>query len=188
MSAKPKPKSNQLKIEQIPVEKLIPYAKNSRTHSDEQVLQIIASIREFGFTNPILIDSKNGIIAGHGRLLAAEKIGFKTVPCVRLGHLSARQKQAYIIADNRIPLNAGWDEELLKIEIKDLHEAAFDVGFLGFDPDELAQYLNGSDEEPTLPGPPEDPTFDVVVECSSLMEQKLVQELMKKKGIPTRTA
>ncbi len=105
------------KIEVIGIEKLIPYAKNSRTHSDEQVAQIAASIKEFGFNNPVLIDKEDVIIAGHGRVMAARKCGLIEIPCIRLGHLTETQRKAYVIADNRLALNAGWDNELLTIEL-----------------------------------------------------------------------
>src|SRR5580698_5186009 len=104
------------RIEHWPLEKLIPYARNPRTHSDAQVAQIAASIAEFGFNNPILVDTKAGIIAGHGRLLAAQKLGLKEVPVIVLDHLSEAQKRAYIIADNQLALNAGWNDELLSIQ------------------------------------------------------------------------
>ena len=107
-------------IEKIGIEKLIPYAKNSRTHSDEQVAQIAASIKEFGFNNPVLIGEDDVIIAGRGRIMAARKIGLMEVPCIRLGHLTETQRKAYIIADNRLALNAGWDNELLTIELNEL--------------------------------------------------------------------
>lgn len=130
-----------LKIENIPVERLIPFANNSRTHDDAQVAQIAASIREFGFTNPILIDENDGIIAGHGRLMAARKLGLEDVPCIRLSHLTEAQKRAYVIADNKLALNAGWDEELLKIELSALQAEGFDVGLTGFSADELAALI-----------------------------------------------
>ncbi len=116
-------------------------AKNSRTHSPEQVAQIAASIREFGFTNPVLIDSEGGIIAGHGRVQAARKLGMTEVPCIMLDNLTELQKQAYIIADNKLALNAGWDDELLKIELQDLHAQDFDMGLLGFDAQELSEAM-----------------------------------------------
>jgi ParB-like chromosome segregation protein Spo0J len=103
------------KIDRLSVEKLIPYAKNSRTHSAEQVAQIAASIKEFGFNNPVLIDEDNGIIAGHGRVMAAQKLGLQAVPCIRLAHLSDTQRKAYVIADNRLALNAGWDDQSVVI-------------------------------------------------------------------------
>ena len=112
-----------LTVEYRPVEELIPYARNARTHSDEQVAQIAASIREFGFTNPILVDGENGIIAGHGRLLAARKLGMAEVPVIELAGMSEAQKRAYIIADNKLALNAGWDTEMLTIEFGDLPDS-----------------------------------------------------------------
>ena len=136
-----------MQIEQLSVKKLLPYARNSRTHSDEQVGQIASSIKEFGFTNPILIDAENQIIAGHGRLMAANRLQMKEVPCIRLSHLSESQKRAYIIADNKLALNAGWDDELLALEIKDLQELDFDVSLLGFSDDELSKIFNDAMEE-----------------------------------------
>ena len=124
-------------IENLPTEQLIPYANNARTHSDAQVAQIAASIREFGFNNPILIDENDTIIAGHGRYAAALRLALDSVPCIRLSHLSETQRKAYIIADNKIALNSGWDEELLALEIENLKNADFDLGVLGFDPSEL---------------------------------------------------
>lgn len=125
---------------------LIPYARNSRTHSAEQVSQIAASIKEFGFTNPILTDGESGVIAGHGRLMAAQKLGLTQVPTIDLSHLSEAQKRAYVIADNRIALNSSWDEDMLKIELEDLQDFEFDLGLLGFNPGELSTLL-GSDDD-----------------------------------------
>jgi len=136
-----------VKITQKKVESLIPYINNSRTHSDEQVAQIAASIKEFGWTNPILVDGANGIIAGHGRLLAARKLGYKEVPTIELADLTETQKKAYIIADNRLALNAGWDNELLTIELNDLLADGFALELLGFDADELDALLTGENEE-----------------------------------------
>lgn len=130
-----------LTIEQRAIDALIPYARNSRTHSDAQVAQIAASIREFGFTNPVLVDADGGIIAGHGRVMAARKLGLKDVPCIALGHLTAAQRKAYIIADNRLALNAGWDEEMLRLEISELQEEGFELDLLGFTGDELQALL-----------------------------------------------
>ena len=144
-----------MKIEQLPTADLIPYARNTRTHSPEQVAQIAGSIREFGFTNPVLIDAENGIIAGHGRVMAASKLGLAKVPCIRLAHLTDTQKRAYIIADNKLALNAGWDEELLGLELADLREAEFDLDVLGFDNFAIEQFLNPperSDEAPESSG------------------------------------
>jgi ParB-like chromosome segregation protein Spo0J len=136
-----------LQITQKKVTELIPYVNNSRTHSDEQVAQIAASIKEFGWTNPILVDGENGIIAGHGRLLAARKLGHKEVPTIELSELTETQKKAYIIADNRLALNAGWDNEMLTIELNDLLADGFALELLGFDPNEIDSLLTPEEEE-----------------------------------------
>jgi DNA modification methylase len=140
-----------VKVEQVSIEALIPYAKNARTHSDTQVAQIAASIREFGFCNPVLIDPQDGIIAGHGRVMAARKLGLESVPCVRLDHLSEIQRRAYILADNRLALSAGWDEAMLALELSALQIEGFDLDLTGFDPDELDRLMDGDplDSEPT---------------------------------------
>ena len=140
-----------MKIEQIPTADLIPYARNTRTHSPEQVAQIAGSIREFGFTNPVLIDGENGIIAGHGRIMAAGKLGLAKVPCIRLAHLTETQKRAYIIADNKLALNAGWDEEMLGLELAELREADFNLGLMGFSEDEMGAFDVEEGEMPALP-------------------------------------
>lgn len=129
------------------VQDLIPYVNNSRTHSEEQVNQICASINEFGFTNPLLIDEKDSIIAGHGRLIASKKLGMEEVPCIVLKGLTEAQKKAYIIADNKMALNAGWDEELLKIELENLKELDFDLELTGFNIDELDELFKEDEEE-----------------------------------------
>src|ERR1700676_4739810 len=127
------------RIEIWPIEKLIPYARNPRTHSDAQVAQIAASIAEFGFNNPILVDTKDGIIAGHGRLLAARKLQLTEVPVIVLDHLTEAQKRAYILADNQLALNAGWDDTLLAAELAALRQENFDVSLIGFEDAELAR-------------------------------------------------
>lgn len=152
------------RIELWPVDRLQPYERNARTHSAEQVAQIAASIVEFGFTNPILVDSNDGIIAGHGRLTAAQELGLRTVPVVVLDHLSDRQRKAYILADNQLALNAGWDTDLLRGELQDLAEQDFDLSLIGFSDDELADLLpdieelppEGADED-AAPEAPEEP-------------------------------
>jgi len=116
---------------------LIPYARNSRTHSELQIGQIASSIKEFGFTSPILLDGENGIIAGHGRYQAALKMSMREVPTIDLSHLTDAQKRAYVIADNKIALNSGWDEQMLELEIQDLRDAGFNIDLLAFDPSEL---------------------------------------------------
>lgn len=152
-----------MQIEQIEIEKLLPYARNSRTHSDEQTAQIAASIKEFGFTNPVLIDNENQIIAGHGRLMAARKLQLKEVPCIRLGYLTETQKKAYVIADNKLALNSGWDEEMLALEIAELKDEDFDIDLLGFTDDELAgladqiaEEVKGLTDEDDAPAVPEE--------------------------------
>jgi len=152
-----------MQIEQLKVGDLIPYVNNSRTHSDEQVMQVASSIKEFGFTNPILIDDDSGIIAGHGRLMAAKKLGLDEVPCIRLGHLSEAQRKAYVIADNQLALNSGWDLDTLKLEMDRLGELDFDIELLGFDDDFLASLIieepnEGLTDEDAVPEPPETPT------------------------------
>ena len=129
------------KIELLETARLAPYAKNSRTHSAEQIAQIAASIREFGFTNPVLIDAQGGIVAGHGRVLAAQSIGVGSVPCLRVDWLTETQKRAYVIADNKLALNAGWDEEILAEELRELRNMDYDLSMTGFDGDELAALL-----------------------------------------------
>jgi ParB-like chromosome segregation protein Spo0J len=136
-----------MKIEQIVLDELIPYANNARTHSEEQVLQIASSIKEFGFNAPVLIDKDKGIIAGHGRVMAARKLGLKEAPCIRLEHLTEAQKKAYILADNRIAMNSEWDTTLLSVEFQTLQDEGFDVSELGFDLDEIKN-IGGPNFEP----------------------------------------
>src|SRR5712671_489087 len=133
------------RIEQWLVHRLIPYARNPRTHSDAQIAQIAASIVEFGFNNPILVDTKAGILAGHGRLLAARKLGMAEVPVIVLDHLTEAQKRAYILADNQLALNASWDDTLLAAELAALQQEDFDVSLIGFEDEELARLLAAQD-------------------------------------------
>ena len=149
-------------IEYVAIEALIPYARNSRTHSDAQVAQIAASIREFGFTNPVLIDEQGGVIAGHGRIMAARKLSLSEVPCIRLAHLTDAQKRAYVIADNKLALNAGWDDEMLALEFADLAEMGFDLELTGFTVDEIdalkpVELEPGLTDEDATPEVPADP-------------------------------
>lgn len=151
-----------MQIKTVAVEKLIPYVKNSRTHSDGQVAQIAASIKEFGWTNPILVDGESGVIAGHGRLLAARKLGQKEVPVIELAHMTESQKRAYVIADNQLAMNAGWDTTLLSLELADLKEQGFEMDVLGFDPKELDKLLEpeqveGLTDEDAVPEAPVEP-------------------------------
>lgn len=133
------------------VSDLIPYARNSRTHSDVQVNKIASSIKEFGFLNPVLIDSDNGIIAGHGRVMAAQKLGLKEVPVLQIGHLSDTQKRAYIIADNRLALDAGWDEEMLRVEFAELADNGFNLELTGFELEKISEVDFDESEEVGMP-------------------------------------
>ena len=151
-----------IKVSTVPINSLIPYARNARTHSDAQVAQIAASIREFGWTNPVLLDGEKGIIAGHGRVLAARKLGMEEVPCIELSHLTAAQKQAYILADNKLAENAGWDLDLLKLELGELRDLGMDLSITGFDEAFLADLLtertDGLCDPDELPEQPEPKT------------------------------
>lgn len=135
-------------IENLSTGSLVPHASNSRLHGDEQIESIIKSIQEFGFCNPVLIDAKGGIIAGHGRVLAAAKMKMKTVPCLRLLHLNPTQRKAYVIADNKIAMGSTWDEDQLASVLHELNDASFDMGSLGFVGDELVDILNGIGDAP----------------------------------------
>lgn len=151
-----------MQIVERKIEDLIPYVKNSRTHSEDQIAQIAASIKEFGWTNPILIDGDNGIIAGHGRVMAARKLKYKQVPTIELKDLTETQRKAYIIADNRLALNAGWDNEMLTIELNDLLADGFALELLGFDPKEInallePEVVEGLTDEDAVPDVPDEP-------------------------------
>jgi ParB-like chromosome segregation protein Spo0J len=163
------------RIEMWPLERLRPYERNARTHSPEQVAQIVASIQEFGFTNPLLVDGADGILAGHGRLAAAKDMGLAEVPVIVLDHLSAAQRRAYILADNQLALNAGWDTELLQMEVAALNLEDFNLSLLGFSDDELAG-LWGNDEN-TEVGDVEDspPTDQGIALAIVLTPQELMQ-------------
>jgi ParB-like chromosome segregation protein Spo0J len=152
------------RIEIWPIEKLIPYARNPRTHSDAQVAQIAASIAEFGFVNPFLVDSDAGILAGHGRLLGAQALKLKEVPVIVLDHLTPAQRRAYLLADNKLAELAGWDNDLLRLELKDLELEEFDLSVIGFSDEELRELLADPDEvspgltdEDAVPEAPERP-------------------------------
>jgi ParB-like chromosome segregation protein Spo0J len=155
--------SDGLQIVYRQIEALTPYEKNSRTHSEEQVEQVARSISEFGFTNPILVDDAGLIIAGHGRLMAAIKLGLESVPTISLNHLSAEQRRAYVIADNKLAEQAGWDEDILAIEMAALQSIGFDLGVTGFNDKELADLLDTSD----LPGLTGDDDVPEVVDSST---------------------
>jgi ParB-like chromosome segregation protein Spo0J len=161
-----------LTVEPWPLGRLIPYARNARTHSDAQVAEIAGSIREFGFTNPVLVGEDGTLIAGHGRILAARKLGLTEVPAIMLTRLTATQRRALTLADTRIALNAGWDRDLLALEIGDLQEAGFDPGLTGFSGDEIADLLHPVDgsegREDETPDEIPDPVADPVVQSGDL--------------------
>ena len=148
----------------VDIDKLIPYVNNARTHSKEQITKLRSSLREFGFINPIIIDENFNVIAGHGRICAAKEEGIKEVPCVFADHLTEAQKKAYIIADNRMAEDSGWDEELLKVEMEALQDMGFDLSMTGFDESELAD-LFGDDTEG------EEDNFDVEIGRASCRER-----------------
>ena len=172
-----------LQITYKAVKDLIPYVNNSRTHSEQQITQVASSIKEFGFTNPILLDGESGIIAGHGRLLAAKKLGMEQVPTIELSHLSDVQKKAYVIADNKLALNAGWDVEILAIELQDLSDLGFDLELTGFSDSEI-KALNGDEEEidEDFKEPVDENRNLLMVECQGERELEQLFEEMKKRG------
>jgi len=161
------------KVERRKLDTLTPYARNSRTHSDEQVAQIAASIKEWGFTAPILIEPDGGIIAGHGRVMAAQRLGLADVPCVIAEGWTEAQKRAYVIADNKLAINSAWDVETLKIEMQELDGLGFDLELTGFDVAEMTALF----DEPAEPEEPKDLSgqaerFEVIIECADEGEQE----------------
>jgi len=157
----PSEDTQRLHVAYRPVEALIPSARNARTHSEEQVAQVAASIREYGWTNPVLVDGENGVIAGHARLLAARKLGLRVVPVIELAHLTEAQRRAYMLADNQLALNAEWDADLLRIELTDLEALDIDLGSLGFSEEELSKFMSevtdGATDPDSIPAPPDEP-------------------------------
>ena len=182
------------RIEIWPIEKLVPYARNPRTHSAAQVAQLAASISEFGFVNPVLVDSEAGILAGHGRMLGAQALKLKEVPVIVLDHLTPAQRRAYLLADNKLAELAGWDEDLLRMELKDLQLEEFDLGVIGFSDEELAELLDddgvattGLTDEDAVPDVPERPVSvagdlwvlgDHRVLCGDATDLKAVRKLI----------
>tara|TARA_R110000823_G_scaffold312759_1_gene439691 strand:- start:5046 stop:5615 length:570 start_codon:yes stop_codon:yes gene_type:complete len=171
-----------LKVAYINTDKLIPYTNNSRTHSPEQVQQIAGSIREFGFTNPILIDEENGIIAGHGRIMAATLLNLKEVPTIILTGLSETQRKAYILADNKLALNAGWNIDLITMELQGLKEIDYDISIIGFDEKELNEFFDEFTDVGTGGEPIDKEEFLVVIECTDEQQQAEVFEVVEQEG------
>lgn len=176
------------RIENIALGKLKPYGNNSRTHSQAQVNQIVASIEEFGFTNPILISPENMIIAGHGRFLAAEIMELAKVPCIRLSNLSPEQIRAYVIADNQLALKAGWDKDLLALELGSLRRADYDLEVIGFTDKDLEKLLAEPNDPEGLPAPTGPDELAVVVSCKNGNEQAAAYDLLVAAGYTCRTA
>ena len=170
------------KIKRRKVKDLIPYARNARTHSDEQVAQIAASINEWGWTTPVLIDDKGGIIAGHGRVMAARKLGIDEVPTMTATGWTKAQKAAYVLADNQLPQNAGWDMDLLSVEMKDLDAEGFDLSLMGFNDDMLANIFDSVANAKELKNESYSEIFNVIVQCEDEQQQERVFNELDEKG------
>lgn len=168
------------------IDDLIPYVNNTRTHSEEQVNQIASSIKEFGFTNPVLIDEQGGLIAGHGRVMGGKKLGLKEVLTITLNNLTEAQKKAYIIADNKIALNAGWDEDLLQLELIALDELGFDYSNLGFDFDFHIEEIEDEFNEQNLKEQDYKEKFEIIIECDNELQQEQIYYELDKKGYKCR--
>lgn len=166
---------------------LLPYVNNARKHSEDQINQIASSIKEFGFTLPILIDNENMIMAGHGRVLAAKKLGIKNVPCVVSSNLSKTQKKAYIIADNKLALNSSWDFDLLKIELETLNEDSYDFDKIFFDSTEISSILGLEDtEEAVTKSEKYKAVFEVIIECNNESQQEDLFNRFQSEGFKCR--
>jgi ParB-like chromosome segregation protein Spo0J len=175
-------------MSEIAIDKLIPYINNARTHSDEQIDQIASSIREFGFRSPVLVGKDNMIIAGHGRVLAAKKLGLKKVPYIDCSDMSEIQTKAYILADNRIALNAGWDEQMLALEIQGLAVSDIDLKLLGFTDKELERFLQNAEDD--LGGHDDvnmGESYEIIIECISEYEQRTVLERLTSEGLKCKS-
>lgn len=168
------------------VDSLIPYARNSRTHSEAQVAQIAASIKEFGFTNPVLTDGENGIIAGHGRVLAAQELGMKDIPVIELGHLTDAQRKAYVLADNKLALNAGWDYDLLRTELAELDDAGFDLTLIGFSETELSSVAGDVKEQESDSELSSGMEYRIIVDCRDENQQTELLDRFDREGLTCR--
>jgi ParB-like chromosome segregation protein Spo0J len=178
------------RVERRDVEALIPYARNARTHSDEQVSQIAASVREWGWTVPVLVDGEGGIIAGHGRVLAAKKLGLKDIPVMVAIGWSEGQKRAYILADNKLPENAGWDDKLLRIEVGELKALDFKMDLLGFSEAELGKLSAapaGAGDTDAAPKLGEDLQYQIVIKCRDELHQTELLDAFEAQGLDCRT-
>ena len=173
-----------MKIEKIPTEKLIPYARNAKKHDAAQVSKLAGSIREFGFNNPVLIDRDNGIIAGHGRVMAAQKLDLKEVPCIRLDHLTDTQRRAYILADNKLAeIGGGWDEELLGLELAELRDTNFDLELMGFSEEELGAFAVEESAMPELSSDDKQPFQQMTFTVHDEQAEEVSAAIAKAKGM-----
>jgi len=174
------------KVEKWAIDKLIPYARNARTHSDEQVAQIAASIKEWGWTTPVLVDEDGGIIAGHGRTLAAQRLKMTEVPVMIAKGWSDAKKRAYVLADNKLALNAGWDNEMLALELAEIGELGFDLELIGFDLQEIAAILDDQNEIEEPESVDYKEMFNIIVECSNEEEQEKIFNRLDTEGYKCR--
>ena len=174
------------KVEKWKIDKLIPYARNSRTHSDEQVAQIAASIKEWGWTTPVLVDDTGQIIAGHGRIMAARKLGMAEVPVIVAEGWTDAQKRAYVIADNKLALNAGWDNEMLALELGEIGDLGFDLEMTGFDLKEIASLLDATACDVELKEQNYSEVFNIIIECASEEEQEQLFNKLDTEGYKCR--
>jgi len=174
------------KVERLPVDALVAYPKNARTHTDAQVDQVAASIREWGWTVPVLVDEANGIIAGHCRVEAAKRLGLTEVPVVRAEGWTDEQKRAYVLADNKLALNAGWDHELLKLELGELSEAGFDVSLIGFSDAEFASEMGLTNEGEAETGVLGEMQYRIIVDCESERHQSMLLQQFESEGLTCR--
>jgi len=174
-------------VERRAVESLIPYARNARTHSDEQVAQIAASIKEWGWTTPVLVDETGQIIAGHGRVMAARKLGIEEIPVMVASGWTEAQRRAYVLADNKIALNSGWDMDLLKVELQDIGEMSFDLDKIGFSVEEMTSFFVETENENNIPEQKElKNTFEVAIECENEMQQEDIFNRLTQEGYKCR--
>lgn len=192
-SPRPKPKSAAQAFPPHRIERtdaLIPYERNPRTHSDAQVAKIAASIQAFGFTNPVLVDGERGIIAGHGRVRAAQLLGLAELPVIELSHLTAAQRRAYVMADNRLAQDGGWDDELLRLELGELRSVAFDVSLIGFSDGEMAGFLDGpaddAEREAADGAGSYREQYGVIAICDNEAHQQQVFERLHAEGLNVR--
>lgn len=174
------------KIVEKRVSDLTPYDRNARTHSEKQIEQIVASIRKFGWTNPVLIDENGVVIAGHGRIEAAKKLGMDKVPCLVIDGLTDAERRALTLADNQLALNAGWDEELVKAELADLRGLGFDLEVIGFDDKFISGLFDDEDEHPAQTGQLIESKFSIVVECADEMAQGELLAEFENRGLSCR--